>query len=268
MNRYTRQSGIGGLSLGIGVTIIMIAGGTSQAADIKVLGIGDSFQLKIAGPIENGDLVKVRTTIEAKERFPDAVIIESESGDITESMSIGHFVRNNMLTVAAGKQCSNACFLIWAAGVHRQARGPIDARVITDDEDTLRTYLTDMEISEEVIAKTSSAESAVLTDAMINASKYSARHRMWLTEQCGELTEQQESDRQAVQALQSMEASLNAMGMGGSSMYTVSAETQREAARAQEFSPQYRDELQSNYAEISRCRKNAVNSARAERDST
>ena len=181
--------------------LVMVSSG--QAADIRIVGIGSSYQLKITGPVKPGDNDKIRVAITEKAAFPDALLVEGDAGDIAESMAIGNFVRNNMLAVTAGKNCSNTCFLIWAAGIHR-----------------------------------------------------------------GELTDQQELDRQAIQALQSMEASLNAMGMGGSSMYTVSAETQREAARAQEFSPQYREELQKNHAEISTCRKNVIAAVREEQGST
>jgi hypothetical protein len=268
MNTVPRQTKINNLSLPIGIAIITAAAGSSLAAEIKVLGIGDNYQLKISGPIESGDTDKLRAAIAEHTAFPDGLLIESDAGDTTESMAIGHFLRDNMLTVTAGKQCSNTCFLIWAGGVHRKARGPIDARVIAADKDQLRTYLTDMEITEEVISKAASSEQAPLTDAMTDANEYSARHQQWLADQCGALTDRQERDRQAVQALESVEASLNAMGMGGSSMYTVSAETQREAARAREFSQQYRDELQKNYSEISGCHKNAIAFIRAEQNST
>ena len=247
---------------------MMVAGGSSQAADIKVLDIGDNFQIKMSGPIESGDTDKLRAAITEHIAFPDGLLIESDAGDITESMAIGHFLRDNMLTVTAGKQCSNTCFLIWAGGVHRKARGPIDARVITADKDKLRAYLTDMEITKEIISKAASSEPAVLTAEMTGANEYSTRYQQWLADQCGTLTDQQDLDRRAIQALESVEASFNAMGMGGSSMYTVSAETQREAARAREFSPQYRDDLQKNYSEISGCHKNAIAVVRAEENST
>lgn len=267
MNKYPRPSGTTAWLLRVGIGILLLTAYPGQAADIKILAIGGSYQLKITGPIESGDHDKLRTTIGEQPGFPDALLVEGDAGDIAESMAIGQFVRRNMLAVTAGKTCSNTCFLIWAAGVHRQARGPIDARVISE-EGTLRTYLTDMEIADDVISKASSSAPALLTDAMINAHEYSARHRQWLIEQCGALTEQHELDRQAIQALQSMEASLNAMGMGGSSMYTVSAESQREAARAREFSPQYREELQENYADVSSCRKSAMTTARKKQGST
>ena len=268
MNLYPWQSRISDLLLRIGVAILMFAGSSGQAADIKILGIGGSYQLKITGPIKPGDHGKLRAMITEKTGFPDGLIIEGDAGDIVESMAIGNFVRKNILAVTAGKNCSNTCFLIWAAGIHRRAHGPIDARVITDDEAQLRIYLTNMEIAEDVIADALSPGSALLTDATIIASEHSPRYLQWLTEQCGELTDQQELDWQAIQALQSMEASLNAMGMGGGSMYTVSAETQRQAARAREFSPQYHEELQENYAKVSSCRKNAITEARANQNST
>jgi hypothetical protein len=268
MNERPRPSRITVPLLRTTVFSILVMVSSGQAADIRIVGIGSSYQLKITGPIKPGDNDKIRVAITEKAAFPDALLVEGDTGDIAESMAIGNFVRNNMLAITAGKNCSNTCFLIWTAGVHRRARGPIDARVITNDKAALRAYLTDMEIGGDIIANALSPESALLTDAMIIASEYSPRHRQWLTEQCGELTDQQGLDRQAIQALQSMEASLNAMGMGGSSMYTVSAETQREAARAQEFSPQYREELQKNHAEISSCRENVIAAVREEQGST
>jgi len=268
MSRKLRQPGISYLLLNIGIAIITIVGGPGQAADLKILRVGDSYQIKISGSIKAGDHDKLRAAITEKTDFPDGLLIEGGAGDIDESMVLGHFLRENMLATTAGKQCSNTCFLIWAAGIHRRARGPVEAQVNTDDEDTLRKYLTTMEITEDVIASALSSESAVLTETMISANEYSPRHGLWLTERCGEFTEQQALDRQAIQALQSMEASLNAMGMGGGSMSTVSAETQREAARAREFSPQYRDELNKKYAEVSSCRKKAIAVARADPGST
>jgi hypothetical protein len=268
MNKHPRLSRITAPLLRTAICSILVTVSSGQAADIRIVGIGSSYQLKITGPVKRGDNDKIRASITEKAAFPDALLVEGDAGDIADSMAIGNFVRKNMLAVTAGKNCSNTCFLIWAAGVHRRARGPIDARVITNDKTALRAYLTDMEISGDIIANALSPESALLTDTMIIASEYSPRHQQWLTEQCGELTNQQELDRQAIQALQSMEASLNAMGMGGSSMYTVSAETQRQAARAQELSPQYRDELQKHHAEISTCRENVIAAVREEQGST
>jgi len=267
MNKCSRPSRIAAPLLRTAIFSILVMVSSGQAADIKIVGIGSSYQLKITGPVKPGDNDKIHVAITEKAAFPDALLVEGNAGDIAESMAIGNFVRNNMLAVTAGKNCSNTCFLIWAAGIHRRAHGPIDARVITDDEDQLRTYLTTMEIAEDVIADALSSESALLTDATIIASEHSSRHQQWLTEQCGGLTERQELDRQAIQALQSMEASLNAMGMGGGSMYTISAETQRQAARAREFSPKYQEELQENYAKISSCRENVITAAREEQES-
>ena len=268
MNKRPRPSRIAAPLLRTAICFILVMVSSGQAADIRIVGIGSSYQLKITGPVNPGDNHKIRAAITEKAAFPDALLVEGDAGDIAESMAIGNFVRKNILAVTAGKNCSNTCFLIWAAGIHRRAHGPIDARVITDDEAQLRIYLTNMEIAEDVIADALSPESALLTDATIIASEHSPRYLQWLTEKCGELTGQQELDWQATQALQSMEASLNAMGMGGGSMYTVSAETQRQAARAREFSPQYHEELQENYAKISTCRKNAITEARADQNST
>ena len=240
----------------------MLINAPGYAADFKLIEFGGNYQIKITGPIEPGDNKKLRGVISEKGSFPSGLLVEGNAGDIPESMAVGQFIRKNMLTVTAGETCSNTCFLIWAAGVHRRARGDIDARMQAEDADTVRTYLADIEIPDDIIESALSGEQTILPGAVIKTLELSERHEQWLRKRCGELTQQQELDWQAIQALNSMEDSLNAMGMGGSSMYTVSADTQQQAARAQEMSPQYRDELKQARAENSTCRAEAITEAR------
>lgn len=243
-----------------GVTLCIPAPGS--ATELKLLEFAGSYQVKISGPIDPSAAERLRTMISEKNDFPSGLLIEGGAGDIVESMAIGRYVRQSMLTVTAGESCSNTCFLIWAAGVHRRARGDIDARVHTPDKDAVHAYLAEMEIPDDIVDNAISGTSTLLSDAAMKMTEHSRRHEQWLHDQCGAQTAQQELDWQAVQALKSMEDSLNAMGMGGNSMYTVSADTQQQAARAQEMSPEYREELKHKRTEISSCRAEVIAAAR------
>ena len=89
------------------------------SADISAMNFGGSYQIKVTDPIKPGDYQTLVATIEKEGRFPDSVQIESDRGDITESMQIGRLARRGMLSATAGKTCASSCFLIWVGAVHR-----------------------------------------------------------------------------------------------------------------------------------------------------
>jgi len=240
------------------------------AAEISVVEFGDSYRAKITGVIEPGDHDRLVAMVREKDDFPDAVQFDSVGGDVDESIAIGRFARQMMLATATGRNCDGACFLAWAGGVHRKARESMDIHVpITEPAqvDLARAYLADMEVPDDVIDKALGTTSTPMTPAQIIAAVgvNSIRHERWLAEQCGTLTSQQEKDWQAIQALKSMEDSLNNMGMaaGGQAMYNVDAGTQEQAARAQTFSAAHRDSVTQSRAKIKTCQNNVIAAARS-----
>jgi hypothetical protein len=255
------------MSLLVASTVFSTAG----AAEFRQLKIGSDYQLRISTTVIPGDHDRLVELIDAQGNYPDAIQVDTTSGDVAESMRIGHYIRNRMLSVAAGKSCANTCFVIWAGGVLRQANGPVNVRIAPGQvsQESVETYLTDMEIPAAIIATALSRDSAddpVVPVEIVTAGfgAYSPAHRQWLAERCGELTTSEEQDLNAIRALKSMEDSLNAMGsgMGGNAMFTVSAETQQLAARAREIPEDARLALQQQAEDHRRCQKTRVTTAR------
>jgi len=240
-----------------------------NAADISAIEFGGNYRIKIVGVIEPGDHNRLVTMIKEADDFPDALQFDSAHGDVAESIEIGRFARQAMLATTAGKNCDGGCFLAWVGGVYRKVHGPMDINVPGTDSALaghVRAYLADMEVSDDVIDKALGTSSEPMTPEQIITiiGANSIGHQRWLAEQCGTLTPQQETDWLAIQALKSMEDSLDNMGMamGGNSMYAVGAETQEQAARARTFSPDYRDTVIRSRAKIATCRNNAITGAR------
>ena len=140
--------------------LILLALVMPGSAEISAIRFGGNYQIKITGPIEEGDYQTLVDAIYKESELPDGVQIDAESGDITESMRIGRFVRRGMLAATTGKACAGGCFLIWAGAVQRKAVGPIKFGLNLKDSDELnlvREYLREMEVSDDLAEKFISA---------------------------------------------------------------------------------------------------------------
>jgi hypothetical protein len=242
---------------------------TSWSAEVTASGFGNTHRVAITGDIVSGDRARLVALIETRDGFPATVILDSTGGDVVEAMAIGEFLRRAMLTTTTGHACDRACFLAWAGGVHRATRTPMDIRLLPADTGQgtqVRKYLERMEIPDAVIAMVFDTEAGPVAAEQLSAAvgRTSPRQQSWLADRCGELTLQQADDRRALQALDAMQDAMDNMGMGGNSMYALDPDTQRKAARARAFPPEYREELKQTYARVKACRSEVVAEARAE----
>ena len=83
----------------------------------------------ISGPIEAGDLEKLRALIRPDVwRFKKStVVLASNGGDVVEAMKIGDVIRSSYVSVFVNKNvgvCASACFLLYVSAVERGATYP------------------------------------------------------------------------------------------------------------------------------------------------
>ena len=113
-----------------------------QAAQIDVYATEEFANIRLIGKIEKGDAEKFKIIVEylREEKITvNMLLLASIGGDAIEAMQIGTIVRESFIPTQApfaldsgftcngypsglkedDCDCSSACFLIWAAGVHR-----------------------------------------------------------------------------------------------------------------------------------------------------
>lgn len=218
---------------------------TSAHAELTVVEFGVGYRIRVTETISDGTAAALVELVNERGSFPDALLLSAAGGEIAAGMEFGRFIRSAMLPVSAGRSCGEACMLAWAGGVRRNTRGPLPLSAAAADETTL-AYLAEMGATQPDLATSPTVPGT---------------HLRWLTENCGSLNEQQRADLEAARALQAMEASLDAMamgGMGGQSNYTVDADTQRAAARAGAVPLERRAASLAAEREIDTCRARAI----------
>jgi hypothetical protein len=251
------------------LALILLTGAVPGfTADIGIHGAGELSLARIDGPIEAGDFERFRSAVMGAEKFPDNLNLDFAAGDVTESMRIGRFAREAMLSVSAGRKCSGVCFLTWTGGTIRNARRPMDIRVTVDDPsqaDEIRAYLAEMNVPPEFVEQVFDADAEpIAPDALLSAiGRRDQDYEAWLIEKCGAMTAEHDRDRRAIEALIALESAMARMGMGGGSTYALDPETQSEAARAGGLSEEYRKQVTGAYARLQACRTQAVAEARA-----
>jgi len=223
----------------------------ARSAELEAIEFGGGYRVRVTGTISDDTAAALIELMRGRGRFPDALLLSADTGDAAAGMELGRFARAVMLPVSAGASCGDACILAWAGGIARSTRSPLRLDETTAGDATVADYLADMDAPPPEIH---------------SASRVPAEHEAWLAERCGSLTDKQQSDLAAIRALRAMEASLDAMSMGGmgsQSSYTVDAQTQRDAARARELSADERATVVSAQTEIDGCSASAIARVRA-----
>jgi len=109
---------------------LLMASSAVFAAEVEFEMQGPPSLLSFNGPIETGDLNRLKGRYEQVEEkvHPDApwasrtvLIVNSEGGSVNESLNIGRWIRENRITVmiAPDGRCFSACVYLLAAGVKR-----------------------------------------------------------------------------------------------------------------------------------------------------
>ncbi len=241
----------------------------ATAADIRAVGPAGSERIRIDGAVAPGDRDRFAAALAVTQT--NGVLIESTAGDLTEAAAIGSLVREALLPVTATGPCGGGCVLIWVAGVARSTRQGLDPGGLADDAAAVGRYLARMEIDAATTAQLLASGPLTPVEAIDLLGAASPAHTARLAKHCGTLTVPERADWQAAQALDTVEAALNAMagGMGGGqSMYVVDAETERQAAAARALDPDYRRALTARQAGITQCRRTAVTEWRATQPSS
>jgi hypothetical protein len=255
-------------SIGIPLTFLLLAQAV-DAADLKAISFAGAYRIRIVGSIAPIDKDRLTAMFNRREGFPESIYLESDGGDINASMEIGRVIRRNMIPVDSLRACSGACFLAWVGGINRIAQGTMNIGLATESSSqarSVRAYLEEMEVPEEVIMGVLSPVAEPLTRQQIVAATgaNSPSHRNWLLERCGELTEEEVKDWQSIQALKALENALASMGagIGDNANYNIGSETQRQAARAIGFSQEHRDDVDRKYTGVTSCERQEIDDAR------
>ena len=248
---------------------LMLVGQVVDAADLKAIGFAGSYRIRVVGVIEPADPDRLIAMFVRRDGLPDAVYLESDGGDIRASMEIGRIIRQNMIPVDSLRACSGSCFLAWVGGVNRRAQGSMDIGLTNANSSQrrlVRAYLEEMEVPEQVIVQVLDPAAKPMTQQEIVATtgENAPSHQEWIFEECGELTDQEITDWQSIQALKSLENSLASMGagIGDNANYNIGSETQRHAARAIGFTQEHRDEIDRKYTRVKSCENRLIADAR------
>jgi hypothetical protein len=241
---------------------------TVDAADLRAISFAGEYRIRIVGSIAGDDPDRLLSMFERRDGFPVSIYLESTGGDIDASMELGRIIRQNMIRVDSLRACSGACFLAWVGGVDRISQGAMDIRLSTNSAQTrdVRTYLEQMEVPEPVImlVLTPGAEPMTPQEIVAATGENAQSHRNWIMEACGDLTDQEVTDWESIQALKSLENSLASMGagIGDNANYNIGSDTQRHAARAIGFTQEHRDEVDRKYTRVKSCEKRIIADAR------
>jgi hypothetical protein len=240
-----------------------------EAADLKAISFAGTYRIRVVGMIVPDDKDRLTAMFERRGSVPESVYLESEGGDIDASMAIGRVIRRNMIPVDSLRACSGACFLAWVGGVDRIAQGSMDIRLATENSSqtrTVRAYLEEMEVPEDIILGVLNPAATPLTRPQIVAATGAnpPSHHDWLVEECGELTVEEVKDWESIQALKALENALASMGagIGDNSNFNIGSETQRQAARAIGFTQEHRDDVDRKYTRVTSCQRRTIADAR------
>jgi hypothetical protein len=170
--------------------------------------------INIIGSIEEGDLQKLIAALQDQEYMP-GIAISSPGGDVVEAMEIGRFLRDSKLdiTVNDNAQCAGACFLAVVGATGRYVRAPVGIhalRMRTGLDASVREYLDEMHVPEDVVAETMStapAEESYLSPAefRLRVGQHPPAFEEWKVASCGEMTADEKLLYDGVVALRNYE---------------------------------------------------------------
>ncbi len=91
---------------------------------------GPPHMFRLSGPIEDGDLQKLKAAYESVDDEPDSefpwvstsqLLLNSPGGSLSEALKMGRWLRENRFSIVlpVGSRCYSACVYLLAAGVQR-----------------------------------------------------------------------------------------------------------------------------------------------------
>lgn len=236
----------------------------------------DDYMLLILGPIEPGDLIKIKKVIRDR-GYPFTTNISSPGGDVEEALEIGRFFNNAFMTVMAKDQCDSSCFLIWAGAYHRTVDVKLGlhrpyfnprafAELSANDarkkyaalNETVDQYLVNMSVPRSLIDKMMATESIDIwylppQNVHQYISEYSPALKEWFIAKCGSLSAKERTETLAISALWIAE----------NRPEHVDSSIQRQARYAKSLTASYRKSLQKKASDIALCELEAKQKERA-----
>lgn len=93
----------------------------AQARTAELYVSKNNWVISFDGEIVEGDADRLRKFVLEIGALPRTIILNSRGGDIRESVEIGKFIRAALVQtgVESGRECSSACFIIWASSVRK-----------------------------------------------------------------------------------------------------------------------------------------------------
>ena len=209
-----------------------------QAAQIDVYATEEYANIRLIGEIEKGDAEKFKIIVEylREEKITvNVLLLASIGGDAIEAMQIGTIVRESFIPTQApfaldsrftckgypsgleddDCDCSSACFLIWAAGVHRvgdvlgihrpyflgrnleKLSAAKDRQELVQIYERIRSYLENMDVPEHIINKMFNTGSDEITYLDWDSAKSMESVPLfdeWVGASCLRLTSEEEMD--------------------------------------------------------------------------